>query len=69
MAGGPRAEDVYQCQRKPLSFASQDYPGVTFSAAQQARLAAVFPTGVCDWSKPGTGQTQEAAFLTDFSTG
>ncbi len=69
VAGGPRAEDVYQCQRKPLSFASQDYPGVTFSAAQQARLAAVFPTGVCDWSKPGTGQTQEAAFLTDFSAG
>jgi hypothetical protein len=69
VAGGPRAEDIYQCQLKPLAFASQDYPGVTFSAAQQARLAAVFPSGVCDWSKPGTGQTQEAASLTDFSAG
>ena len=32
---------------------SPDYDGVAFTAEQQARLAAVFPTGVCNWSKPG----------------
>jgi len=29
----------------------------------------VFAAGVCDWSQAGTGQSQEAAFLTDFSAG
>jgi hypothetical protein len=29
---------------------------VKFSAAQLARLKAIFPTGVCDFSKPGVGQ-------------
>ena len=26
-----------------------------FSAAEMARLQAIFPTGVCDFSKPGVG--------------
>ena len=69
MAGGPLAEDIYQCQLKPLSFTSPEYAGITFSPAQQTRLAAVFAAGVCDWSQAGTGQSQEAAFLTDFSAG
>lgn len=69
VAGGPRSEDIYQCQLKPLSFSSPDYAGATFSAAQQTRLAAVFSSGVCDWSKPGVGQSQDAAVLTDFSAG
>lgn len=68
IAGGPRAEDVYKCQLKPLSFASPDYAGLSFSPAQQARLAAVFPEGVCDWSRPGVGQTAEA-FLADYAAG
>ena len=55
-AGGPLAENVFKCQTKPLDFASVDYNGVTFTAEQQARLAAVFPTGVCDWSKKGVSQ-------------
>jgi hypothetical protein len=33
-----------------------EYGGVVFSAGQKARLAAVFPDGVCDWSQPGVGQ-------------
>ncbi|WP_428142779.1 DUF6351 family protein [Delftia acidovorans] len=69
VAGGPLAEDIYQCQLKPLSFTSPEYAGITFSPAQQKRLAAVFAAGVCDWSQAGTGQSQEAAFLTDFSAG
>jgi hypothetical protein len=27
-----------------------------FNAGQWARLQAIFPTGVCDWSKPGLEQ-------------
>ncbi len=54
VAGGPRTENILKCTLKPLSFA--DYPANTFTAAQQARLNAVFPTGVCDWTKPGVGQ-------------
>ena len=41
-----------------------DYPGVTFTAGQQGRLAQAFPTGVCDWSKPGVGQQDPIAPLT-----
>ncbi len=54
MAGGPRAENILKCTLKPLVFS--DYTGITFTAGQQARLQATFPTGVCDWTKPGIGQ-------------
>jgi hypothetical protein len=54
VAGGPLAENILKCQLKPLVFA--DYTGITFSTAQQTRLQAAFPAGVCDWSKPGVGQ-------------
>jgi hypothetical protein len=39
-----------------LNFADPDYGGVSFDAGQQARLQAVFGSGVCDWTKPGVGQ-------------
>jgi Tannase-like family of unknown function (DUF6351) len=54
VAGGPRAEHVLKCQLKPLL--RTDYAAGTFSDAQWARLQAVFPGGVCDWSKAGVGQ-------------
>jgi cysteine-rich repeat protein len=56
VAGGPQSEDIFKCQLKPLDFASADYNGVTFTTDQQTRLAAVFPSGVCDWTLPGVGQ-------------
>ena len=34
------------------------------SASQQARLNAVFPNGVCDWTKPGVGQQDPVGPLT-----
>jgi hypothetical protein len=55
-AGGPVAENIYKCQLKPLSFVDSDYTGILFTPAQQTRLQAVFPTGVCDWTKPGVEQ-------------
>jgi hypothetical protein len=63
-AGGPLSENVFKCQTKPLDFASADYPGVVFSADQQARLRAVFPSGVCDWTKPGVGQVPADGWTT-----
>jgi hypothetical protein len=51
-AGEPRRNDVLKCQLKPVT--PTDY-NVKFSAAQQARLARIFPQGVCDWTKPGVG--------------
>lgn len=57
VSGGPVTEDVFKCQLKALDFTSADYNGVTFTTAQQNRLRAVFPDGVCDWTKPGVGQS------------
>ncbi|MDH4322770.1 MAG: DUF6351 family protein [Betaproteobacteria bacterium] len=52
-AGGPRAGDILKCQLKPVKAA--DY-AVAFNADEMARLRAIFPQGVCDWSKPGVKQ-------------
>jgi len=53
VAGGPAANNVLKCQLKPIDFS--DYR-VTFSDAEKARLAAIFPKGVCDYGKPGVEQ-------------
>ena len=52
-AGAPLADDVWKCQLKPIE--PRDYK-VTFTEAEKARLQKIFPTGVCDWSKPGLNQ-------------
>ena len=62
VAGGPRAEDVLKCQRKPLDAA--DYAPGTFTPSQWTRLEAVFATGVCDWTRPGVGQQAAVSPLT-----
>jgi hypothetical protein len=64
VAGGPITEDILKCQQKP--FNRDEFPGL--SDAQAARLAAVFPDGVCDWSRPGVGQ-QPAQSPLDFTAG
>jgi hypothetical protein len=53
-SGGPVAADNLKCQLKPIAFT--DYK-VTLSDSEKARLATIFPNGVCDWSKPGVNQT------------
>jgi len=53
IAGSALAADIVKCQLKPL--AASDYK-VTFTAAEMTRLKEIFPTGVCDWSKPGVEQ-------------
>jgi hypothetical protein len=56
-AGAPQANDILACQLQPLDRAREP---AAFTDAQWRRLEAVFPTGVCDWTKPGIGQEQMA---------
>jgi len=53
VAGEPLTNDVLKCQLKRLSIF--DYQ-VAFTPAEEAQLRAIFPTGVCDYSRPGVGQ-------------
>jgi hypothetical protein len=53
VAGEPVANNVLKCQLKPIH--SADYQA-TFTSAERAQLAAIFPQGVCDYSRPGVGQ-------------
>jgi hypothetical protein len=58
-AGGPLAANVLKCQLKPID--ARDYRA-SLSAADLARLESIFPTGVCDWSKPGVNQVPVVAW-------
>jgi hypothetical protein len=53
VAGADVAADIVKCQLKPV--APADY-AVPFTPEQWARLQALFPAGVCDWSQPGAEQ-------------
>jgi hypothetical protein len=53
VAGAPLTDDIVTCQLEPIDLA--DY-AVTFTPAERARLQRIFPTGVCDWSRPGVEQ-------------
>jgi Tannase-like family of unknown function (DUF6351) len=52
-AGAPLADDILKCALKPVSLSDYLQP---LSAAQLARLRAVFPHGVCDYGRPGVGE-------------
>jgi hypothetical protein len=62
VAGDAITTDANKCQLKPLNHA--DYPGITFTQAQWTELQKTFPTGVCDYSKPGVGQQPTIPWLT-----
>jgi hypothetical protein len=53
VAGAPLTNDVLKCQLKPIQYS--DYK-VAFTDEQKARMATVFPSGVCDFTKPGIEQ-------------
>jgi hypothetical protein len=53
VAGAPLTNDVVKCQLEPIDYS--DYK-MRFTDEQKQRLAAIFPSGVCDYSKPGVGQ-------------
>ncbi len=53
VAGRSVANDIAKCALKPLDV--RDYK-VAFTPEELAQLRGLFPTGVCDWAKPGVGQ-------------
>lgn len=53
VAGAPISNDVVKCQLRAVR--PSDY-AVSFTSDEMARLRRIFPTGVCDWSKPGVEQ-------------
>src|SRR5581483_9620942 len=63
-AGGPMTDDVFKCQLKPIDV--KDYKTAP-SADQLAKLKTIFPDGVCDYTKPGVGQTQKITTWASFS--
>lgn len=54
VAGEPISTDQNKCALRPLR--RLDYFPILFNNSQWARLQAAFPTGVCDWTKPGVDQ-------------
>jgi Tannase-like family of unknown function (DUF6351) len=54
VAGESIAADNLECALKPLERSA--YPGITFTEEQWKALQTTFPTGVCDFSKPGVSQ-------------
>jgi hypothetical protein len=52
-AGAPLTNDVLKCQLKPIQFSEYR---VAFTDAQKARMATIFSSGVCDFTKPGIEQ-------------
>lgn len=61
VAGWAFTNDTYKCQLKPLR--PSDYP-VTFTDDQWMRLQQAFPSGVCDWTKPGVEQQPSLPWMT-----
>jgi len=55
VAGAPIALDIIKCKLKPID--PRDY-AVPLSGEQRARLHAIFPDGVCNWSKRGVEQVK-----------
>jgi hypothetical protein len=50
VAGGPLKANVYKCHLKPVD--ASDYT-VRFTPQEMEQLQAIFPNGVCDWSRRG----------------
>jgi hypothetical protein len=57
VAGAPATADVFKCELKPIDKSDYKRP---VTDAQLAQLRAVFPQGVCDYTKKGVMQRPEA---------
>ena len=62
VAGEPFTGDTVKCQFKPLDRANYTQ-AVAFTDADWTRLQKIFPTGVCDYSKPGVEQQPTTAWM------
>jgi hypothetical protein len=61
VAGEPFTGDVLKCQLKPLD--KSDFYPLQFTDAQWAQLQQTYPSGVCDYSKPGVDQQPTLAWM------
>ena len=61
VAGMPLSDDVIKCQRRPVT--PSDYPGQV-TVDQLARLRALFPDGVCDFSRPAAEDVERSMLWT-----
>ena len=61
-AGMPFTDDIAKCRLNPLR--RSDYYPVRFTEGQWARLRQTFPSGVCDYTRPGVGQQDTIAWAT-----
>ena len=59
-AGAPLADDTMKCQLVPLDRASYD---VTFTDTDWARMHEAFPSGVCDYARPGVGDQDAETWM------
>jgi hypothetical protein len=59
-AGMPPADDTIKCELKPLR--REDYAPVVFTDAEWSKLEETYPTGVCDYSKPGVDRVPTQAW-------
>ena len=57
VSGANVSEHVFKCALEPVGEAIKDgiYGRVLFTEKERARLLKIFPTGVCDYSKPDQG--------------
>jgi hypothetical protein len=63
VAGDAITTDANKCQLKPLD-RKDDYGLIPFTADQWAKMEAIFPDGVCDFSRPGVDQQPTIPWLT-----
>ena len=65
-AGAPIGGDILKCSLKSIDFKKY---AVTFTRDEERRLKAIFPHGVCDYTKPGVKQKPLEDTWLDFSEG
>jgi hypothetical protein len=66
-AGAPRSGDLLKCQLVAVDKADDLYD-VDLSASQMQRLEAIFPDGVCDYTKPSVGFSEPSGTWLDLSS-
>ena len=59
------ADDVLKCELRPTD--DFDYGNVFFTGGQWDRLNAIFPNGVCDYSRKGVEQRSLEGTWLDYS--
>ena len=65
-AGQP--EDLYTLKCALTTINWSDYP-VTFTSAEKAELMSAFPTGVCDYRRPGPEEQRPVGTWLNYSLG